>query len=180
MLDNTFHPSSHRSKLGIWTLQSFCMTSRRRCVLFLVLWGIQLHACAARGRSAFTTHPPAFKIPRQLYPAQTTVSPVPWPSPNTPKSSLLLERAVCIWYVACFNKIQAKCFNSALLKVFVCVQVSSQTVQSTVDLPSSALFLSTSENENLLFAGVFALCRFSYINSDNRVELKPQQIHWTQ
>ncbi|KAA0707921.1 NACHT domain- and WD repeat-containing protein 1 [Triplophysa tibetana] len=31
--------------------------------------------------------------------------------------------------------------------------VSSQTVQSTVDLPSSALFLSASENENLLFAG---------------------------
>lgn len=40
-------------------------------------------------------------------------------------------------------------------KVFVCVQVWSHGNESVVDLPSPALFLRTSEDEKLLFAGAF-------------------------
>lgn len=40
-------------------------------------------------------------------------------------------------------------------KVFVCVQVWSHGIESVVDLPTPALFLRTSEDEKLLFAGAF-------------------------
>jgi len=40
----------------------------------------------------------------------------------------------------------------------VCAQVWSQGIESVVDLPTPALFLRTSEDEKLLFAGAFTHC----------------------
>lgn len=153
------------------------MRSRWRCIVFLVLWVIQLRACAARGRSAFTTYPPAFKIPRPPYPARTTASPAPWPSPNTPKSSLLMGRAVCIWYVACFSKTP----NVSILLYWRCLCVCRWAVRvpSLKVIFHLRLYFSVHLRMRICCLQVCLLYTISYINDVNRVD-KAWQMHWKQ